>query len=55
MCLAQGVPEGYSTDPEVSPGNNFIKQQVFDFVRSQYMQRSWKVVMPASSHKDVKL
>ncbi len=44
---------------EVSPENNIIKQQAFDFARSQYIQHSRKVVMPAgmptSSHKDLKL
>jgi hypothetical protein len=48
----------YSADPEVSLENNSIKQQAFDFARSQYIQHSRKVVMPAgmptSSHKDVK-
>jgi hypothetical protein len=43
----------------VFPENNLIKQQAFDFSRSQYIQHSRKVVMlagmPASSHKDVKL
>jgi hypothetical protein len=47
------------SDAEVSPGNNFIKQQVFDFARRQYMKHSRKDVMLArmlaSSHKDVKL
>jgi hypothetical protein len=47
------------SDPEVSPVNNIIKQQTFNFVRSQYLQPSRKIVMlagmPASSHKDTKL
>ena len=47
------------TNLEVSPENNIIKQQAFDFARSQYIQHNRKVVMlagmPASGHKDVKL
>ncbi len=47
-----------SLEAEVSP-ENIIKQQAFDFARSQYIQHSRKVVMlagmPTSSHKDVKL
>ncbi|MFI3122236.1 MAG: type II toxin-antitoxin system Phd/YefM family antitoxin [Methylococcaceae bacterium] len=47
-----------SLEAEVSP-ENIIKQQAFDFARSQYIQHSRKVVMPAgmpaSSHKDVTL
>ena len=48
-----------SLEAKVFPENNIITQQAFDFARSQYIQHSRKVVMPAgmptSSHKDVTL
>ncbi len=62
-CIAEGlIAESMrekGSGSEVSPENNIIKQQDFDFARSQYIQHSRKVVMPAgmptSSHKDLKL